>query len=342
MIKKDLRILVQTLLLLGLLGAAFYAGSRNHLIAENSGYRPIMGTFAQVTVVAENTAVARQCIDRALEAMNRVYQIMNDRSENSELSRLNETAFEQEVRVSPELFAVLCAAKQYSRISGGAFDVTIGPEVQLWRNMAETGVRPTPQQIEEARFRVGYEKMILDPEARTVQFELEGMRLDLGGIAKGYAIDLAVEAMMHSGALGGMVDIGGDIRCFGRNAKNGKEWIIGLQNPREETLITKLKLVDYAVATSGDYRRYTQTEGKKQSHILNPDTAVSVDELISVSIVAPTAMQADALATAVSVMGRVRGLELIESFDGVEALLIAANNPAELIHTTGAAAYRVK
>lgn len=342
MTKKDVRILVQTLLLLGLLGAIFYVGRRNHPIAENSGFRPVMGTFAQVTVVAKDTAAARLCIDRAFAAVDHVDQTMSDYSEDSELTRLNKTAFDHEVKVSPELFAVLCAAKHYSQISGGAFDVTVGPEVQLWRTMAQTGIPPTPQQIEQARAKVGYDKLILNPETQTVQFEQEGMRLDLGGIAKGYAIDLAAEAIMQHGALGGMVDIGGDIRCFGLDPSGGSEWIIGLQNPRKETIISKLKLVDYAVATSGDYRRYAETKGKKQSHILNPATAASADELISVSILAPTAIEADALATAVSVMGRKRGLELIESLDGVEAFVIAAEYPSRLIETPGAASFLVK
>jgi thiamine biosynthesis lipoprotein len=264
---------------------------------------------------------------------------MNDRNPDSELSRLSQTAFGQEVPVSPDLFAVLCAAKQYSQLSGGAFDITVGPEVALWRQMEKTGIRPSPEQIEEARAKVGYEKLILDPQDQTVRLEKEGMRLDLGGIAKGYAVDLAVEAIKQNGALGGMADIGGNIRCFGQSPAPATDWIIGLQNPRAETLIGKLKLSDFSVATSGDYRRYAEAEGKKYSHILNPATGESTEELISVTILATTAMEADALSTAVSVMGRQRGLDLIESLDGIEAILISAQRPDELIQTEGAARY---
>ncbi len=339
--KKDLRILFQALLLCGLLGTLFFISRRNRLVVENSGFRPIMGTLAQITAISDDPACAHRCIELALDAIEMIQQTMNDRDENSELSKLNATAFEQEVKVSPELFTVLQAAKEYSILSGGAFDVTIGPEVQLWRTMQQTGTPPTSEQIEQARFRVGYEKMILNPETQTVQFELAGMRLDLGGIAKGYAIDLAIEAMKQNGAMGGMVDIGGDIRCFGHSPTRGNNWLIGLQNPRKEKLITKLKLTDYAVATSGDYRRFIEINGKKQGHILNPATADSAEELISISIVAPTAMQADALATAVAVMGRQRGLDLIESLDGIEAFVITAKNPSELLRSSGASFYQL-
>lgn len=338
--KEKLDILFGLLLGLVLLAALVWVVNRTPpAVTENSGFRPIMGTLAQVTVVAPDPVCARRCIEAAFEAMDRVYQTMNDRNPESELSRLSETAFKKEVRVSAELFAVLCTARQYSQLSGGAFDITVGPEVALWRQMEKTGIQPTPEQIQQARAKVGYEKLILNPPQQTVRLEQEGMRLDLGGIAKGYAVDLAVEAIRQNGALGGMADIGGNIRCFGQPPAPAKDWIVGLQNPRAETIIRRLKLNDFAVATSGDYRRYAEAEGKKHSHILNPSTGDSAEELISVTILAPTAMEADALSTAVSVMGKQRGLNLIESLDRIEAILITADRPEDLIQTPGAADY---
>jgi thiamine biosynthesis lipoprotein len=338
--KGKLDILFGLLLGLALLAALWWVTNQNRPpVTENSGFRPIMGTLAQVTVVAPDSGCARVCILAAFEAMERVQQSMNDRNPDSELSRLSQTAFGQAVPVSPGLFAVLCAARQYSQLSGGAFDITVGPEVALWREMEKTGIRPRPEQIEEAREKVGYEKVILNLQDQTVRFEKEGMRLDLGGIAKGYAVDLAVEAIRQNGALGGMVDIGGNIRCFGQPPAPAKDWIIGLQNPRAETVLKRIKLNDFAVATSGDYRRYAQAGGRRYSHILNPSTGDSAEELISVTIVAPTAMEADALSTAVSVMGRQRGLDLIESLDGIEAILITADRPDELIQTSRAEDY---
>ena len=340
---KNLRIPLAILTAALLVAAAIYTARRDPFVVENSGYRMIMGTVAQVTVVADSTAAARRCIDQAFRAMDLVNESMNDRDPESELSHLNDTAFEQEVRVSPELFSVLYAAQQYSQISGGAFDATVGPEVALWRAMEKSGTPPTPQQIEQARAKVGYEKLILNPQEQTVQFEREGMRLDLGGIAKGYAIDQAIDAIKQNGGAGGMVDIGGDIRCFGAAPGRSHGWIIGLQDPRQEgNLIAQLRMHDEAVATSGDYRRFVEVEGKRESHILNPATSQSADALISVTVLAPTAMEADALATAVSVMGRERGMKMIESLAETEGFLIAADHPAVLIKTSGAAHYLVQ
>ena len=163
------------------------------------------------------------------------------------------------------------------------------------------------------------------------------MRLDLGGIAKGYAIDRAVEAMRAGGAVGGMVDVGGDIRCFGRRKNDSQEWLIGLQNPRVEgDLLLKLRLNDMAVATSGDYRRFVLIDGQRYSHIFDPAKSTSAKELRSVTIIAPTAIQADILATAVSVMGKEKGLKLIESTPDTEAIIIPADSEKNIVKTSGA------
>lgn len=340
--KRKFEILFSLLFGLALLAALWQTASRNRTpVTENSGFHPVMGTLAQVTVVAPDQRIAQICIKTAFETMAQINQSMNDRDPKSELSELSRTAFGKEAPVSPDLFAVLCASQEYSRLSGGAFDITVGPEVALWRQMEKTGIRPTPEQLEDARAKVGYEKMILNLQSQTVQLAKEGMKLDLGGIAKGYAVDLAIEAIRQKGALGGMVDIGGNIRCFGRPPAPAKDWIIGLQNPRAETVLKRIKLNDFSIATSGDYRRYAESEGKKYSHILNPATGDSANELISVTILAPTAMEADALSTAVSVMGKQRGLALIDSLDEAEALLITADRPDELIQTSRAADFLI-
>jgi len=173
-----------------------------------------------------------------------------------------------------------------------------------------------------------------------VRFAVDGMRLDLGGIAKGYAIDLAVEAMQKRGAIGGLVDVGGDVRCFGPPSDDKESWLVGLQDPTvENQLLLVLKLRDMAVATSGGYRRFALIDGKRYSHIINPVAGSTADELVSVSIVARTATAADALATAVSVMGREKGLELVKSLAETEAILVPAGKTDELIHTEGVRQY---
>jgi thiamine biosynthesis lipoprotein len=178
-----------------------------------------------------------------------------------------------------------------------------------------------------------------------VQFAVDGMRLDLGGIAKGYAVDKAVEAMQTCGAIGGMVDLGGDIRCFGAPLKGRTHWVIGLQNPNSDKdiagrdVMLKLQLANGAVATSGDYQQFVLIEGKRYSHIINRKTGTSTEGLSSVTIIANNATDADALATALSVMGAEKGLALIEKLPGTEAILITSQPNYELIKTTGAEKY---
>ncbi len=235
---------------------------------------------------------------------------------------------------------VLSIAVEYSKKSGGAFDVTIGPVVDLWRRAEENKQKPTEEALAQAKSKVGYEKLVLDSENKTVKFAVEGMRLDLGAIAKGYAIDMAVEAMKKSGAIGGMVDVGGDIRCFGKPKAGRKCWLIGLEDPVVEgNLLLKLKMPDMAVATSGDYRRFVLIEGEKFSHIMNPQKGVSAGQFASVTIIAPTAVDADAMATAVSVMGPQKGLELVERLAGIEAILISSETGGKRRQSSGAALY---
>ena len=239
----------------------------------------------------------------------------------------------------------------FSRLSGGAFDITIAPLTELWRSAAEVNSVPTEAEISEVRSKVGYEKLILDSNEMTVRFAVDGMKLDLGGIAKGYAVDMAVEAMQKGGAVGGMVDVGGDIRCFGLPPKGKKTWRIGLEDPTEPqggdqtltagagTILLILKLNNAAVATSGGYRRFVLIEGKRYSHIMDRDTATSAEGLSSVTIIAQNATDADALATAVSVMGPEKGLALIEIIPKTEAILIMPPPEYQLIKTTAAEKY---
>jgi len=316
------RLFWSALIIILILGVLVYV-AQHRPVSVNSGTRPVMGTLARIVAVADGSAKARDGINKAFEAVESVERLMSDYDPESQLSEVNRRAFAEPVTVDPSLFEVLTAAVRYSKLSEGAFDVTVGPVVHLWRQARQTGQAPSPEAVENARKAVGWRHLKLDPDRRTVRFEVEGMRLDLGGIAKGYAIDRAIEAMRQAGALGGMVDIGGDIRCFGIPANGAKHWKIGLQDPRtEEKLVLLLNADDRAVATSGDYRRFVVVDNHRLSHIIDPGTAQSAQELSSVSVIAPTAMQADALATAVSVLQENRGLKLINAVKGVEAFLI--------------------
>ena len=310
------------------------------LRSASSGYRIVMGTFANITAVAADSKTTKICVEAAFSQLKRVDGLMSDYKIDSQLSQVNRDAFKEPVHVDDDLFEVLRIAGEYSRQTDGAFDITVGPIVNLWRQAEEIKRLPTEAQLAQARSKVGFEKIVLDAQSKTVRFAVDKMRLDLGGIAKGYAIDLAVEAMQKGGAIGGLVDVGGDVRCFGPPSDNKESWLVGLQDPTaDDRLLLALKLRDMAVATSGGYRRFAEVDGKRYSHIINPAAGASADELVSVSIVVRTATAADALATAVSVLGREKGLELVDSLAETEAILVPAGETSELIHTEGVRQY---
>jgi thiamine biosynthesis lipoprotein len=335
------RILQGSLILAVIVIAAllFQTISQHSLVSSDGGYRQVMGTIAHIVAVAPNTKTADLCVASAFNELVAVDKLMSDYDPDSQLSQVNQKASEQAVTVSDSLFEVLTFAIEYSKKTDGAFDITIGPVIDLWRQAGKDERKPTDNELAAARAKVGFEKLLLNPEKKTVKFTIEGMRLDLGGIAKGYAIDKAVQAMQSKGALGGMVDVGGDIRCFGLRSKDDNTWLIGLQDPRQEDILLKLRLTDNAVATSGDYRRFVIIEGQRLSHIYNPSTSISANELSSASIIAPTAMQADVLATAVSVMGKEKGIQFVESTENVEAILIETKNQKNIVKTPGAVRY---
>jgi thiamine biosynthesis lipoprotein len=315
-------------------------------VSLDSGSRQIMGTFARVVAVGKNSRQAKNCIDAAFEQLQLVNNLMSIYRPESEISLVNRDAYHSPVEVSESVFEVLRRSVEFSKKSNGGFDVTVGPFMDLWRSAEKQQVTPTEQQLADAKAKVGYEKLILDEANKTVRFAVEGMRLDLGGIAKGYGIDLAVEAMQARGAVGGMVDVGGDIRCFGAAPEGKPKWTVGLQDPAAAdeyvlggSVLLVLELTDRAVTTSGNYRRFVTIAGKRYSHIVNPATSTSAEELSSVTVIAKNATDADALATAVTVLGPEKGLALIESLPDTEAILITAGPQFNRILTSGVGKY---
>ncbi len=324
-----------------LLAAMFFALRTRGPVKADSGVHLVMGTFARVTVMAPDSRASAKCIEAALAEIHKVDDLMSDYKQDSEISRVNKGAFGRPVEVGESTFEVIRRSIEFSRLTDGAFDITVGPLVQLFRKAKNDGIAPTPEQIADAKARVGYEKLIFNDADHTVRFTVEGMSLDLGGIAKGYAVDKAIEAAQKLGASGAMVDIGGDVRCFGTPPKGREKWIIGLQDPNIDDLggsglLLKLQVSDAAVTTSGDYQQFAIIDGKKQSHIIDRRTGKGAEGLSSVTIIAPNATDADALATAVCVMGPEKGLALIEKLPQTEAILISPAPEYKLTKTPGA------
>lgn len=337
---------VVILVCLSLVAVSFLSCAGKDRADADSGYQMVMGTFAHIVCVAEDSGTAKKCVRAALEEIRKVDDLMSDYKSDSEISLVNREAGDRAVKVSESTYEVLQRSVEFSKMTGGAFDITVGPLVALFRNAKESKVAPSEEQIALARSKVGFEKLILDSENKTVQFSENGMLLDLGGIAKGYAIDKAIEAAQRCGAIGAMVDIGGDVRCFGLPPEGKDHWLIGLQDPNSAIegiegggLLMVLKITNTAVATSGDYQQFVFIEGKRYSHIIDRRTGTSAKGLSSVTIISDNATDADAIATSVSVMGAEKGLALIEKLPNTEAILITPLPEYEIIKTGGAEKY---
>lgn len=248
------------------------------VISLDSGKVVRLGTFVRIKLRCIQRQSGLQAQAAALQAIDRVDRLMSTYRDDSELSRVNRLASHQPVSVSRETFELLAKALDYSRTTGGAFDITVTPLLQLWKQAARQNRLPTPDELTRARQAVGYDKVLLcDGELPTVAFSQEGVRLNVDAIAKGYAVDQALQALRRPGITGALVDIGGDIACFGSNTTD-REWTVGIQDPftdsHDDPLAERprwiVRLKDCAVATSGSYRQYVTISGRKYSHIVDP------------------------------------------------------------------------
>ncbi len=275
----------------------------------------IMGTLVEITVIPANEKAIRE----AFEALKKVDALMSTYKEDSEISILNR---EGKAQVSEETLEVIEDAIKFSNLTDGAFDITCRPLINLWKKAKKEEKVPTEMEIEEAISLVGYQRIIL--EGNQIRLEKKGMQIDLGGIAKGYAVDKAIEALKKNSIKRALVNAGGDLYALGTD-RQGEKWQIGVQDPREEDkIIDIIKVKDRAVATSGDYRRYFTLEGKRFSHIVNPKTGLTVQDVpMSVTIIGPDATTTDALSTGVFVLGPEEGMKLIESLPEVEGMIIS-------------------
>lgn len=261
--------------------------------------------------------------EAALAVFDDIDATMSDYNTESEVSRLSKKPSGVWHEVSPALATVLAASKEYATLSGGAFDVSVAPLIKLWRRARREQRLPTSAQIERARATVGNDLWELDELGSRVRLAREGVRFDLGAIAKGYAIDRAFETLESHGFRSVLVDAGGDLRCGDAPADDPRGWRLGLAPtdangvPHRIVYATRI-----AVATSGDTERFVEMDGVRYSHIVNPATGYGLVGAPLVIVAASTAMEADALASTVSVLGSERGLSLIEQRPTCTAMVI--------------------
>lgn len=280
--------------------------------------RYVMGTTATVRAWAADSTAAVMAVEAAYASFDRTDSLMSTWRDDSVISRLNHSATGQWVTVGTEVCDVLREAKTVAEASGGAFDPTVLPLVRLWGFRGGRVGIPDSLSLESVLRSVGHEYLELDSQGGRARLAVPGAEVDLGGIAKGHALDRAAEAMRSAGAQGGVVDLGGNVLVFGRWP--GRR--VGIVDPaREDLLLASVPLTDASAATSGQYEKYLTIGGCNFGHILDPRSGWPAAPGVSVTVVADRAILADALATSVVVLGADKGLALLEAFPGVEGVL---------------------
>jgi FAD:protein FMN transferase len=280
-----------------------------------------MGTLVKITVVARSESVAQAAATTGFAEIHRLEELLSTWIPTSELSRVNTLAGVMPVPVSPETMTVVQGAIQVAEMTHGGFNIAIGPAVDAW-NVIEGRRIPTEPELEALRPLIDLMSVHVDAGERTIFLEKAGMRIDVGGIGKGYAADQAVMAMKKAGASAGVVALSGDIKTFGQ-LPGGKKFPVGIQDPRKEgEVLAFIDLEDEAISTAGDYERFFERDGVRYHHILNPKTLQPARSCQSVTVVAREGIWADGLDTGIFVMGAELGMQLVEALPDVEAIIV--------------------
>ena len=280
-----------------------------------------MGTLVTLTVVARDRSVGDRAMRAGFAEIKRLEQVLSTWRPDSELSRVNTEAGRRPVEVSQETVELVIRSLDMANLTGGGFNIALGPAVDAW-SVTERQHIPDDRELQQLKPFVDWTRIQVNRVTQTIFLPLEGMRIDIGGIGKGYAADRAVEEMKRAGAMGGVVALSGDIKTFGvLPEQNG--FPVGIRHPRKEgELIAVIELKDEAVSTAGDYERFFEREGVRYHHILAPQTLQPARACQSVTIIAKEGVVADGLDTGVFVLGPVEGMALVESLPDVEAIII--------------------
>lgn len=307
-----------TLVLMSLFLSIFISSAQK-LYSESS---ILMGSSFEITVVAEDEDFAKESLAIAKKEIIRIEDLISSWDQKSETSRINRNAGIAAVEVSKELFDLIFRAQQISKLSSGAFDLTFAAIDKLWNFDGKESEMPNPDTLKASVFHIGYQLIELDEESLTVFLPKKGMKIGFGAIGKGYAADRAKQLLVERGVLGGIINASGDMNTWGTKP-DGSSWTIGIVNPmNKKKVFSWFSLEHNAVVTSGDYEKFTQINGRRYSHIIDPRTGIPSQGIVSCTVFAGKAELADAIATAIFVMGVESGLFLIDQLPNIEAILI--------------------
>lgn len=285
----------------------------------------LMGCGFEITVVAASEAESDRFIDMAIAEMQRVEKLISSWDSSSQTSLINRNAGIQVVVVDAELIGLIKRSIALSKLTDGAFDISYASMDRIWRFDGSMKEMPDLVRIKSSVEKVGFENIIVDEENSTVFLKEKGMKIGFGGIGKGYAADKAKELLLNNGIESGIINAAGDMNCWGTQP-GGKAWEVAITNPLDKSkTFGILPIHGRAVVTSGDYEKYVEFNGKRYAHIINPKTGYPATGIISVTVFAPKAELADALATSIFVMGIETGLDRVNQLPNIEAIIIDEN-----------------
>ena len=314
------RVIFAALTVCGFVLCARTDAAERHLVRR--GFEA-MGTSISFAVLSDDEPGAERAIAAAFDEIKRIENLMTTWRDDSEVSRINAAAGVAPVTIGPDTLAVIEASQHASKISGGVFDISFYAMRGLWKFDQDLEEKvPPAAEIKKRLSLIDYRKIRVDHERSTVFLEKKGMAINLGGIAKGYAVDRAVAILRRAGFSDAIVQAGGDLMCAG--SKNGAPWVTGIRDPRgaRNDVFAKMMLTNHAFSTAGDYERYFILDGRRYHHIIDPRTGYPATRSRSVTIYAPTALLADAVDDAVFILGWQKGFEMIEKLDDVGAVVV--------------------
>jgi len=291
----------------------------------------LMGSRFDITVVANNEAEGNSYIDMAVAEISRIEKLISDWDPNSQVSEITRQAAIKPVKVDKEVFDLIDRSIKISELTSGAFDISYASMDKIWKFDGSMTKKPTEEEIKRSVEKIGYKKIILNEQDTSVFLKEAGMKIGFGAIGKGYAADKAKALLIQKGAQAGIINASGDMNTWGKQP-NGESWMVAITNPlNKEKAFSWLPIDNSAIVTSGNYEKFVVFDNIRYAHIIDPRTGYPAQGIVSASVLCSSAELADALATAVTVMGVEVGLDFINQLKGVECIIVDVNNK---VHTS--------